>query len=122
MGLLGALSLLVAWMVVWPVAVLTLGVPAPIGIAAWLVGVALFAVVAWRARGPRHRNDPVSRLEAQQQARDRFEQDRLRRTQEDRSTAGRRDREVEERAAARVQELLDRRRSRDDDAGGGLPT
>jgi hypothetical protein len=123
MGLLAALSLLVLWMLAWPAAVLLLGVPAPLGTAAWLAGVAAFGWLAWRARDPRHRSDPVSRLEAHQAARERFERERLRRSREDRSTtARRRDREMEERAAARVQDLLDRRRPSRDDDDGGLAT
>jgi hypothetical protein len=93
-------------------------------VVAWLAGLGVFAWLAWRARDPRHRRDPVSRLEAHQAARERFERERLRRSREARGDGRRGDdlrdyeRELDERATARVQQLLERRRSRDDGDGG----
>ena len=124
MGLLMLLALLAAWMVGWPIAVILLGIPAPIAVLAWLVGVGALALLVWRGRDPRRRSDPVSRIEARQAARERFEVERRRRTREDRaSVLKRRDREAEERAEARVRELVERRaRSQPGGHGDGRGT
>lgn len=107
---MGLLSLLVLWMTAWPVAVLLLGIPTPLAVLAWLGGVVAGAALAWRARDPGRRSDPVSRIEARQQAKARFEEDRRRRTQTDRAALlRRRELETEERVEARVRELVERR-------------
>jgi hypothetical protein len=110
MGPLAALALLLAWMIGWPIVVLVLGLPAPVGVLGWVLGVALGGAIAWRARDPRRRSDPVSRVEARRLARERFEADRRRRAVTDPAVArARREREVEDRVEARVQELVARR-------------
>lgn len=114
----GLALLIVAWIAAWAAAVALLRLPPEVLVAAASVGVVAAAGLGWRARGPRRRSDPVSRIEAQRQARERFEADRLRRTgDEGLSARERREREAAARAEARVRELRERRRRASADPG-----
>lgn len=132
MGIITGLISAATWGVLWPVAFTLLGVPMPAAAVAWVAGVMAAFAVGYRLGAPRFRTDPISRLEERQRARLRFEE-RSRQLDDEqrRARLARADRQAEERAEARVRELVERRTPRADAAnlgpdaparaGGSLP-
>src|SRR3954454_16184298 len=113
MGIMPGLIAAATWGVLWPVAFKLLGIPGPAAIVAWIAGLIAAFVVGYRLGSPRYRGDPVSRIEERQRARQRYEARARQLEVEDRQARlARADREADERAEARVRELVERRARR----------
>jgi hypothetical protein len=113
MGIVTGVAAAGIWLVVWVALSLVLGFDLPVAIVGLVAGLLAAFLLGVRLGDPRFRTDPVSRLEERQRARQRFEAKRQQLDTEDRQRQlAQAAREAEERAEARVRELVERSRER----------
>src|SRR3954469_16674423 len=113
MGIITGLAAAGIWLVLWSALSLAFRFDLPVAIVGLVAGLLAAFLIGVRLGDPRFRTDPVSRLEERQRARDRFEARRQQLDVDDRQRRlARAGLEAEERAEARVREIVERSRER----------